>query len=46
MDTSNVRHPLGRIVPIGDTLTHGLAMTGVEPVISQNHNILNKSFLE
>jgi len=38
MDTFNVRHPLGRIVPIGDTSTHGPSMTGVETVISQNHN--------
>jgi len=38
MDTSNVRHPLGRIVSIGDISTHGLSMTGVETVISQNHN--------
>jgi len=38
MDTSNVRHPSGRIVPIGDTSTHGLTMTDVETVISQNHN--------
>jgi len=45
MDTSNVRHPLGRIVPIGDTLTHGLAMTGVEPVISQNHNNIYPEYL-
>jgi len=40
MDTFNARHPLGRIVPIGETSTHGLSRTGVETVISQNHNII------
>jgi len=39
MDTSNVRHPSGRGVSIGDASTHGLATAGVEPAICQNHNI-------
>jgi len=40
MDTSNVRHPSGRGVSIGDTSTHGLAAAGVETAISQNYNII------
>jgi len=38
MDISSVRHPSWRGVSIGDTSTHGLATTGIETVISQNHN--------
>jgi len=38
MDTSNVRHPLGRIALIGDTSTHGLAEAEVETALSQNYN--------
>jgi len=38
IDTSNVRHPSGRGVSIGDTSIHGLAAAGVETAISQNHN--------
>jgi len=39
MDISNVRHPSWRGVSIGETSTHGLVATGIETVISQNHNI-------
>jgi len=39
MDLSSVRHPSWRGVSNGDTSTHGLATTGIETVISQNHNI-------
>jgi len=38
MDTSNVRHPSGRGVSIGDTSIQGLAAAGVETATSQNHN--------
>jgi len=40
MDISSIRHPSGRIVPIGDTSTHGQQMAGVETAISQNQNII------
>jgi len=39
MDIFSVRHPSRREVSIGDTSTHGLATTGRETIISQNHNI-------
>jgi len=39
MDTSNIGHPSGRGVSIGDTSTHGLAAEGAETAISQKRNI-------
>jgi len=41
MDTSNVCHPSGRGVSIGDTSIHSLAAAGIETANSQNHNIYN-----
>jgi len=38
MDISSVRHPSWRGVSIGETSTHDLVTTGIETVISQNHN--------
>jgi len=38
MDISSVRHPSCCGVSIGETSTHGLVKTGIETVISQNHN--------
>jgi len=46
MDTSNVRHPLGRIALIGDTSTHGLAEAEVETALSQNYNIYIHSYFK
>jgi len=40
IDTSNVRHPIGRGVPFGDTSIHGLAAADVETANSQNHSII------
>jgi len=39
MDIPSVRHPSWRGTSNGETLTHGLATTVKDTVISQNHNI-------